>query len=81
MGARVEWDTAPASILLDRLEKGEIDLVIGEFARSSPLKEDVSLSKSVDRPEPEDGDIPVLRLARAHGENRLITVTDKMVMP
>lgn len=79
--ARVEWHTAPASIMLDKLEKGELDVVVGEFAQASPLKTDVSFSQAVAQPEPQDNKLPVLRIARAHGENRLISVTDKMVMP
>lgn len=80
-GARVDWREGPATRLLDELEKGEVDLVIGEWAKASPLVADVSFSQPVGRPEPDDSRQPALRLARRHGENRLVTATDRLVMP
>ena len=40
---------------------------------------DISLSKAVGRPEPEDSKRPVLRIARRNGENALILATDRAV--
>lgn len=70
----------PASIALRDLEEGRTDLVIGEFGRTSPQSKEASLSEAIGQPEPSDGKIPVLRMARKKGENRLITRTDMMVM-
>jgi reverse gyrase len=72
---------APAEILIDQLDEGEIDLVVGVFAKRSVVKEDVSLSRRIGVPEPDDGKRPVLRLARKHGENHWILLTDQVVQP
>ena len=71
---------APASELLDKLERGDVDLVLGRFGRTSPLAKEASFSAAIGEPEPKSGKVPVLRLARKHGENRLITETDRMIM-
>ncbi|APZ97861.1 hypothetical protein BWQ93_04675 [Sphingopyxis sp. QXT-31] len=61
------------------LEDGEIDALIGHFAKASPWQADISLSKPVARGEPDDKHRPVLRIARRNGENALILATDRLV--
>lgn len=78
--ADVVWSQGPASVLMRELEHREIDLVIGEFGRKSPVSKEASLSGAIGQPEPRDGMLPVLRFARKKGENRLITQSDMMVM-
>ncbi|MDT0577080.1 hypothetical protein RM533_12980 [Croceicoccus sp. F390] len=78
--AKVAWRTGSASALLQQLEAGEVDLVVGEWARSSPLGNEVSLSAAIASAEPSDAQEPALRLARKPGENRLVTATDTLVL-
>lgn len=61
------------------LEDGEIDVLVGHFAKASPWQADIALSKPVARGEPDDKDHPVLRIARRNGENALILATDRAV--
>ena len=61
------------------LEDGEIDALIGHFAKASPWQADIALSKPVARGEPDDNAHPVLRIARRNGENALILATDRAI--
>ncbi|QNO26573.1 hypothetical protein EEB18_017765 [Sphingopyxis sp. OPL5] len=61
------------------LEDGEIDVLVGHFAKASPWQADIALSKPVARGEPDDKEHPVLRIARRNGENALILATDRLV--
>ncbi|KTE34051.1 MULTISPECIES: hypothetical protein [unclassified Sphingopyxis] len=61
------------------LEDGEIDALVGHFAKTSPWQADIALSKPVARGEPDDKHHPVLRIARRNGENALILATDRLV--
>lgn len=79
LGTDIERSEAPAEILIDRLDKQEVDLVIGEFAKKSPVSKDASLSDPIGAPEPRNSREPVLRLARKHGENRWVILTDRIV--
>lgn len=61
------------------LADGEIDALVGHFAKASPWQADIALSKPVARGEPDDKEHPVLRIARRNGENALILATDRAV--
>ena len=77
---KIDISHKPSSLALRDLEASKTDIVIGEFGRKGPEAQEASLSKAIGIPEPKDGKIPVLRLARKKGENRLIHVTDLMVI-
>lgn len=79
-GSTVEVRFGPAAKLLQDLKEGRADIVIGEFGRSAAVSKEASLSDAIGQPEPRDGMLPVLRVARKKGENRLITDSDKLVM-
>jgi len=64
---------------LRRLEDGELDAVVGHFAKTSPWMANISLSKPVGQAEPVDSRQPILRIARRNGENALILATDRAV--
>ena len=68
-----------AVMLLDRLKKGELDAVIGRFPISAPWSRAAAFSKAIGTPEPRDRSVPVLRIARPHGENRFILITDRII--
>jgi len=53
--------------------------VVGHFAKASPWKTEIALSKPLTHGEPDDADMPVLRIARRNGENALVLATDRMV--
>ena len=61
------------------LEDGELDAVVGHFAKASPWMTAISLSKPVGQAEPVDSRQPILRIARRNGENALILAIDRAV--
>jgi|TARA_R100000501_G_scaffold17919_1_gene34801 DNA-binding transcriptional LysR family regulator len=73
--------TGSAEHLIRDLDEQKLDVVVGEFAKASPLAKEVSFSHSIGVPEPADKKIPVLRLARKNGENGLILFTDRITTP
>lgn len=79
LGARVEPVALHGDHALRRLEEGEIDAVIGHFAKNSPWRTKVSLSTAVARAEPADTAEPTLRIARRNGENALILSIDRAI--
>ena len=78
--AKIDVSHKPSSLALRDLEASKTDIVIGEFGRNGPEAQEASLSKAIGVPEPKDGKIPALRFARKKGENKLIHVTDLMVI-
>ncbi|HEY9091934.1 hypothetical protein [Parasphingorhabdus sp.] len=70
-GASAEPGRGDAEHLLKKLKNGQLDIVIGPFARKSPWRRQVWLSKALDGGDPAD-DEPVLRAAARNGENRWI---------
>lgn len=78
--AQVVWTSGPAARLMEKLDHGDVDIIIGEFGRSAPISTQASLSDAIGQPEPRDGKVPVLRLARRKGENRLILDSDMVVV-
>ncbi len=78
-GARIAKVETHGEHALRGLEDGRIDAVVGHFAKASPWKTDIALSKAVGRTEPSDGRHPVLRIARRNGENALVLATDRLV--
>ena len=77
--ATVFVERRPASYGLRALDEGRIDLLIGEFGRTSPVSKEASFSNAIGEPEPRDGSEPALRIARRKGENELIVATDMLV--
>jgi len=78
-GATVARIEAHGEHALHMLEEGDVDAVVGDFARASPWKTEIALSKPLTHGEPDDADMPVLRIARRNGENALVLATDRMV--
>lgn len=77
-GVDVRFVEGSAEILLQRLEAGELDLVVGPFAKSSPWAGRVALTKPATAVAPPKDEI-VLRAAVRPGENRwLIFVSRAM---
>jgi hypothetical protein len=68
-GARAAVEAGAAESLLHRLEEGELDLVLGEFAEPSPWEHQVTISEPV----AERGAI-VLAAAARNGENAWISL-------
>ena len=78
-GARIEPVEIHGEHALRSLEEGRVDAVVGHFAKSSPWKTRIALSKPVGREEPADSKRPVLRIARRNGENALVLAIDRLV--
>lgn len=74
--AQVEFEEGPAEILMRELEKGELDIVVGDFAKNSPWKKRVTLSSTPEAKDPPK-DEPVVRAALRHGENRWYMFIEK----
>ncbi len=71
-GATAAVERGPAEALLTRLEEGDLDLVLGEFAEKSPWAAQVTLS------EPIAGQGPVVLAAAArNGENAWIALVHR----
>ncbi|MCO6187850.1 hypothetical protein [Rhizobium sp. L1K21] len=68
-GARPQFEEGSSEVLLRRLEKGELDVVFGQFAKASPMKEKAAFTASPEAKSP-PSDEPVMRAAVALGENR-----------
>jgi len=77
--ARAESETGSAEVLLHRLEQGELDLVVGRFAKASPWKGRVAFTKPASAEGSPPKQAPVLRAAVRSGENRwLLFVSDSL---
>ncbi len=69
LGARVQATSGDGEELLERLEKGELDLVYGEFAKSSPWAKTVHLGTPFGTREQIGKNERAPRFAFRHGEN------------
>jgi ABC-type amino acid transport substrate-binding protein len=71
-GAKAALERGPAEALLNRLEEGDLDLVLGEFAEKSPWAAKVTLSEPIAT----NGPI-VLAAAARNGENAWIALVHR----
>jgi polar amino acid transport system substrate-binding protein len=72
LGARVEWVRGSEADLIEKLDKGELDLVAGGIDSRTPWKKHAALS----RPYLKAGKRKHVLLARS-GENRLVLELDR----
>lgn len=77
LDARVQATSGDGEELLDKLEKGELDLVYGEFAKSSPWAKHVHLGTPFGPREKVGKDERVPRFAFRHGENGWIMLVEE----
>ncbi len=77
-GAKATMTEGEASLLIEKLEQGRIDLLIGSFAKNSPLKTSVTLSAPMGNSKV-PADKAVIRAAMQPGENRWIMLVEKAV--
>jgi hypothetical protein len=77
-GARARVDTAPAETQIARLEDGQLDLVIGEFAEDTPWGTEVAILEPLGWRQ-----VGARRLGLSpvapHGENRWIALLEKAI--
>ncbi|HYG48868.1 MAG TPA: hypothetical protein VD846_13125 [Allosphingosinicella sp.] len=71
-GARAAVEHGAAESLLTRLEDGDLDLVVGEFAEKSPWAAKVTLSEPIGRRGP-----TILAAAARNGENAWIALVHR----
>lgn len=72
-GASPRVEQGPAEPLLMRLEEGELDLVLGEFAPASPWSKKVTIMPPLGEQVTRDGHVHVVAVAR-NGENAWISL-------
>ena len=77
-GATARVDTAPAEAQLARLEDGQLDLVIGEFAQDTPWLASVAVLEPLDQ-RSVGGRHLGLAAAAANGENRWIALVEREI--
>jgi len=76
--AKPVFEEGTAEILVPKLEKGELDIVIGSFAKSTPWKKHAALTKPANQTE-EDSERPKLRALVRKGENRWLMLVERQV--
>ncbi|MEW4568256.1 transporter substrate-binding domain-containing protein [Tautonia sp. JC769] len=74
LGARVEWTVGGETALMHRLERHELDLVVGGITEDTAWRGTIGMSRPHDR----DGDQPVI-LAIAPGENGWLLHLDRWI--
>lgn len=77
-GARAELDRGSLETQLSRLEEGELDLVIGEFAADSPWAQPVAIIEPL-ATRREGQRVIELAAAARNGENRWIALVEREV--
>lgn len=78
LGARVERTSGPGEELLEKLERGELDLVYGSFAMNSPWARNVQLGRAPGwRVEP-PSDHAAPRFAFRTGENGWVMTMERL---
>ena len=75
--ARIVPRTGHGEALLEALEKGEVDLVYGRFARSSPWARNVHFGRPLGRRDSVGKDERVPRFAFRQGENGWIMLVEE----
>lgn len=78
VGAQAALKTGSGEVLLHGLETGELDVVVGEFAKGSPWSGRVALTLPTEADDPESGE-PVIRAAVPSGENRWLILVSGVV--
>jgi hypothetical protein len=76
--ARARFERAPAEALLARLETGDLDLVLGDFAEDSPWLDDAALIEPLSRRIVGERVIGLAPVAR-NGENAWIGLVERTV--
>jgi len=77
-GAHAQLDRGPAESQLARLDQGDLDLVLGDFATDSPWTPDVAIVEPLSKRlvgSREFGLSPVVR----NGENRWVAIVEREV--
>lgn len=77
-GAKGQLERAPAETLLARLESGELDLVLGDFADDSPWINDVALMEPLTSRVVGERVVGLAAVAR-NGENEWIGLVERTV--
>lgn len=81
LGATVERRSGYGEELLHQLERGEVDVVYGHFAQSSPWSKKVHLGTPLGRRKTVPSDEAVPRFAFRNGENGWIMRVEREIAP
>lgn len=74
--ARAEWRSGAGESLLQQLNEGALDLVIGRFTADSPWATDVAFAPTLSTSGGEDAPIE-LKAAMRNGENRWVMTVER----
>jgi len=77
-GIKMDASTGNAEVLLHRLEEGDLDIVLGDFAKKSPWKGRVAFTVPASAKDPDKKE-PVLRAAVRSGENHWLMFVGRIV--
>ena len=69
LGAEIEWEVGPESVLADEVKRGQVDIVIGGLTSVSPWKSDLSLTRPYTKVKSEDGKEQKMVMGVPKGEN------------
>jgi polar amino acid transport system substrate-binding protein len=72
----VEWTVGSESVLVDELERGELDLVIGGFRDDSPWVDKAALTSAYAEAEGPDGKPQKHVMLAPLGENRFLVALE-----
>ena len=78
-GAEAQTESGSAEVLLHKLEEGELDIVVGEFAKASPWSGRVALTAAPQAEWEPAKHEPVLRAAVRNGENRWLMFVSRTI--
>ena len=69
LGAEIEWEIGPESVLADEVKRGQVDILIGGLTSVSPWKSDLSLTRPYTKVKSEDGKEQKMVMGVPKGEN------------
>ena len=79
-GATIEWTAAGEESLMGRLERGELDLVIGGLTKKSPWSDKAALTQPYAEGRAPDGGKEEYVMASRMGENAFLRELEKFLL-
>jgi polar amino acid transport system substrate-binding protein len=76
LGAEIEWELGPESILADGVKNSEIDIVIGGLTSKSPWSSDMALTRPYTTVMSEKGQKQSIVMGVPKGENAFMTALE-----
>nr|WP_040356663.1 transporter substrate-binding domain-containing protein [Corynebacterium capitovis] len=77
--ADIEWKTASESVLVDWMDHGEVDVMIGGLTSTSPWSSKIALTRGYTTVDNEDGKKEKMVMAVPMGENKLLVELERFL--